>query len=546
MKKPQKRTMWMVPRNIRRIEPWKLVQILTLLEAIDGSVGNQEHQDKLYKALEDLQVKATRSAAGSKNQGGFRTYLTQLACLGLYACVGDQYELTVAGKEMIEGKDPRAVLRCQLMRMQYPSYYGSLSRVRMSETLRVKPFVFLLKLFEDERIQTLSDEEMAVAVIYGRTDSDYEKVVGKILRMKAGAPLSSVVDDVADVCTPSRYPKSDEAEEISACKEQGCTDAATIANTFKNFLLSAALIYTVPQGKGAKKRYASVSDEETLRAIKPYREEPIRPYDPKNPENWQRFFGRWNKKKTVGKVSTPASARDGFKAMVQNECIKAMSDNPYAFDLAAFARTQAERWHKPEQDIVNACAPLKDKARNIERNAVEEASVSGGGKSGFFEKAVLNIFVKLGFERSENWSQKKPADRRPGGYPDTYIYAKGMKSCGLADAKSTSKYSFPIGDRTKLGTYYKHCELEVYKSTPSEFFVYVAGGFDGTGEVIAGRLRQCRKEYERPVSAVTVSALMDLIEEDPPEPEKLFSALRSGKYFNASYQIRDAIDKDAA
>ena len=26
------RTMWMIPRNVRRIEPWKLVQILRLID----------------------------------------------------------------------------------------------------------------------------------------------------------------------------------------------------------------------------------------------------------------------------------------------------------------------------------------------------------------------------------------------------------------------------------------------------------------------------------------------------------------------------------
>ena len=29
--KPTHRTMWMIPRNIRKIEPWKLVQIANLI-----------------------------------------------------------------------------------------------------------------------------------------------------------------------------------------------------------------------------------------------------------------------------------------------------------------------------------------------------------------------------------------------------------------------------------------------------------------------------------------------------------------------------------
>lgn len=36
--KPTDRTLWMFPRNIRRIEPWKLVQITKLLMSNTGDV----------------------------------------------------------------------------------------------------------------------------------------------------------------------------------------------------------------------------------------------------------------------------------------------------------------------------------------------------------------------------------------------------------------------------------------------------------------------------------------------------------------------------
>ena len=57
MSKPAYRTMWMFPRNIRRIEPWKLVQIASILEACTANTMEQSVQDGLYDQLEKLGVK---------------------------------------------------------------------------------------------------------------------------------------------------------------------------------------------------------------------------------------------------------------------------------------------------------------------------------------------------------------------------------------------------------------------------------------------------------------------------------------------------------
>ena len=50
--------MWMFPRNIRRIEPWKLTQISSALEVCIGDVQSQDVQDELYKQLSELGVKS--------------------------------------------------------------------------------------------------------------------------------------------------------------------------------------------------------------------------------------------------------------------------------------------------------------------------------------------------------------------------------------------------------------------------------------------------------------------------------------------------------
>ena len=50
------RTMWMIPRNIRRIDPWKLVQTAKIVDAATGDLTDQKVQDALYAALNKANV----------------------------------------------------------------------------------------------------------------------------------------------------------------------------------------------------------------------------------------------------------------------------------------------------------------------------------------------------------------------------------------------------------------------------------------------------------------------------------------------------------
>lgn len=84
MPKPVYRQLWMFPRNIRLIEPWKLVQISKILTLSDGDITDQSVQDGLYARLHDLGVKIAANEYGVSNSGGMRTYLAQLACLGFF------------------------------------------------------------------------------------------------------------------------------------------------------------------------------------------------------------------------------------------------------------------------------------------------------------------------------------------------------------------------------------------------------------------------------------------------------------------------------
>lgn len=535
---PSFRTQWMVPRNIRKIEPWKLVQIATILHNCGGSAGNQDLQDDLYEELERLGIKCPKSEGGVTNPGGFRTYLAQLACLGFFWLDPQDktYKPTRAGEALLEAEEPVKLLVCQLLRMQFPSVYGLGSNVRVSPELKVKPFVFLMNLLErDDLDRKLSSDEMAVAVIYGHEHKDEDFCAQKIRKMRSqNGKLEAVVDNLQDLCTPKRW-KQDEA----LLWKLGIEDARTIGNTFKNYMQAAGLI----SASSAEDKYFVLSIDSALQKdVAAWRRESIE----KAPQSardahWQQRFGRYDRQKIQTRTSVRRS--NGFADLLRARYLKEARDNPYAFSHHDFVQAEAQRWHKTEVEVEDAVRLLRPKTGSVYRDELMRASRSGGAEAQLLEKGVANIFISLGFDKSRHVGQKKAVAKRMGGFPDIWIQASGMPESGWADSKATVRYGFPVGDVTKLGDYYKDCWQEIDPDAPSRFFIYVAGGFEQNVAAVKGRLARCAEKFGRPVSAVTVGALCDLVEGSVrPDAKQIFAVFARGGYFNSADQIIAATD----
>ena len=229
-------------------------------------------------------------------------------------------------------------------------------------------------------------------------------------------------------------------------------------------------------------------------------DERIEPLDPDHLAAWQQRFGRYTKTKSIRSRSTQQI--NGEKALVCSNFINAVTEAPYAFNLQAFINDQAATYGKTPAEI---------------REAIS------------LEKAVTGIFRKLGFDLSEHIGQKT-ASNREGGYPDIRIRASGMTECGFGDSKATKNYGLPLNDTIKLKTYYKDCWQEFDDKTPSRFFLYIAGGFGKSAKAVESSLQKCSESYGQPVSAVTVDALLDLVEmTNPPPAAKLMDAFNQAQ-----------------
>lgn len=103
---------------------------------------------------------------------------------------------------------------------QYPSVYGLGNNVRIHPDMKVKPFVFLIRLLQDARLEHyLTAEDLAIPVIYGRRNADFEKCVQKILGLRTGRSLRSQIDSVDDLRTSKRCrPHVPSTGSLHACR----------------------------------------------------------------------------------------------------------------------------------------------------------------------------------------------------------------------------------------------------------------------------------------------------------------------------------------
>lgn len=535
MDKPTSRKMWMVPRNIRKIEAWKMVQIVQLLDLCTGNLTSQEVQDQLYAQLDALGLKVKANEYGVENAGGMRTYFAQLACLGLFWKDADrQFHTTFAGEELMTGNEPIRILRCQVLRMQYPSVYGLGPNVRIDSSLKVRPFVFIIKLLMDERLGGyLTCLDMAVPVIYGRTHTAHETCVQKILKLRQTGNLRDVIDSVNDLRTPRRFHENDEEADFVS----GLEDAKNIANTVKNYLTSTLLLVS---NIDDDRQYRLNTDPAVQKDISSWMDEKIETLNPLKQAAWQMRYGRYTKTKSIRSRSTKHV--NGIEALVRTTFMATVNATPFEFDLQAFIEEQSKRWGKSEAEIGIYLNSVRTKQSNIERDTVKQAAASGGREFLLLEKAATAIFQKkLGFDLSEHLGQTPSPSNRQGGYPDIRVRASNLDECGFADTKATMNYDLPLGDTLKLENYYKDCWNEFPDQTPATFFLYIAGGFGKTSKTVESLLAKCSTGHGHPVSAMTVDALLDLAEmPEPPTPQALMTAFKQGKYFTTGVGVVNA------
>lgn len=496
------RRIWMWPRNKRRIPSWSIANMLSIVKAQTSSseivAGNTDLQHIMTKALETSGLKKPGEQY-HPNPGGMRTYLAQLEGLGLIFYRPDKsLWFTLAGEDIVSGKPPLPILQTMVLKYQYPSIYGMGPNVKIHPDLKIKPYLFLLKLLMDSDIGYLTNHEIAIPVIYGHNSKCFTLCKEKILRLRNGEEFEDVIDNPnEDLYTP---------------RGSSLQNIFDIANTFKNVLQSFCFIYTEKVGRAER---AYINEElipDILEAL--VNENKFIPMN--GTEEWfQRTFGAWNRKDLRQLAKTEYASRTELEKNIITGHFAGYCGTKLVTEVdSEFIDKMAESYGFDRQFIRDTASRLLSRSYSMFEERFIELSKSGDPRLALeFEKAVTAIFKDVLHFDAVNTGQRKNHGA-VGGYTDVFAVALDGIHCGIVDAKASPKYDLGSSDWYKMKDNYiaNYKDLAEGRPLTLEFCTYVAGGFRGD---IASKLRQLTEATGVGASAISASQLIRIAQTNP-------------------------------
>ena len=492
---------WWVTRPKRKLNP--IPEILSVF-AETTLEHRWDASRNLHIQFEDNLERAGLKRVGTRRDGsgsGGRTYAAWLRSLGLI-CEESNTKgiyLTLAGEAIINGKSPVAVLRKQVLDYQFPSQF-SLS-VGVDERFKIKPFRFLLRLLLDDRIKTLSTDEVGkIVVTEAETDRTYEHIVERIIKYR-NYGNEILPDDFFDKYLPKVKFDPDKPETAYG----KLTD---IANTMFNWLEYTQLI-------GRDTGIIFIPDEKRREVEDILSKDSPLIQKPNEKEYFQRKYGvdPWHSKDTRNLLATKTvTSRMLDEQKIRNAFIAYASKHPVK---------------SISHDIVDYIAEITGVDGKL-----TEAVLSSGYPRGMVSGFLANYY-EMAFKGTEEAIEFENATtdifRDVFGYNAIHLGQTGSKSApdilllsdsegyqAIIDNKAYSKYSI-TGDHhnrmvhnyiEKIGNYSN-------SSLPIGFFSYIAGGFIST---IDKQIASEAEEAKIHGSGITVSTFIKMIETNSEKP----------------------------
>ncbi|MFZ7133582.1 MAG: hypothetical protein ACOWWR_14640 [Eubacteriales bacterium] len=492
------RRAWMFPRNIRKIHPWKLVKILTILDHLTDTKtwkGNQTLQNSFINYLSDEQLKTDQNIR-DPHSGGGRTYLAQLKSLGLVFEKDNMLFNTLAGEALISGDNPLTIIQKQLLKHQYPSSYSFGQNVKIHPAIKVKPFLFIIDLLDDPEIKILNCQELIFPIIYGHNDSCLKLCKDKILEYRFSGNLYDVIDNPErDLYTP-RIKNRSIQDRINTFID--------IANTLKNYLESSFLVKTL--FINGVQNICINEDFRTLIEDARHNQKYFIPH-PENEESFLRNYGLWNRSKDTRNLKKdPPNLINNSKFIRQNFFLYC-GENLVIDDPNEFAGEMEISYGFTKNQIIDAISDYLPKSQSLFEYEYLMLATGGQRTARKFEFATGKIFKDMLRFEVELTGQRHRKGR--GGYSDIFLIALNRKDCAIVDTKATSQYTLSHEDILKMSHTYiaNYKELCDGRNLELKFCSYVAGGFR---ENIETGLRDIHLLTKVPASAITAKNLLDL------------------------------------
>ncbi|MCD8006552.1 MAG: AlwI family type II restriction endonuclease [Oscillospiraceae bacterium] len=440
-------------------------------------------------ALEEAGLKR-KGERRDQTGGGARTYQAWVTSLGLIFTQEStgKTKLTLAGEAIMNGDNPVDVLKNQVLKYQFPSSYSI--GVNVAERFKIHPFVFMLRLLADDRIESLSEEEIAKIVITEAENESkkcFESVVSRILEFRENGN-KCLEDDFFIKYAPS---KGGVKESFSHLMD--------VANTLVNWLEYTQL------ARREDGRIAILPDkrEEVDRILS----NPLAFIDrPQQHEYFQRKYGvdPKHQKDTRNLIeSTTVTARIIAEQKVRNAFISISLKQLVSSVNAKLIDEIIEMTGIDERIVEETLLKYYPKG-SIGAFMTEyfEMAFKGRDEATEFEKATVNIFQDVfGFTARH----VGPI----GLTPDVLILSDTDGYSAIIDNKAYSRYTISNDHHNRMVHNYIANIGNYYDGDyPLAFFSYIAGGF---GANIDRQLKAIIDETGVAGSAMNVSNMIELI-----------------------------------
>lgn len=450
-----RRQIWMFPRNKRRMPP--LETALTLRAMVVASElgstwgGEQEQQNKFTQLLEQYGLKKGGNQRDA-HSGGARTYEAQMSLVGLlYKDEAGQLKLTQAGEDLVAFNDTAKTFEYQILKVQYPSAYSMASGVGLDRSIKIRPFIFLLKLAADPDLNGLSDKDMVVPVVFGKNESSFEQCKQLILRLRADG-VEAVIPDDATIRTSNTQNKT---------YSERLADLHDIANTFKNIMDSSG----VADLRDVDGQARVFPRQDVLARIPEIEALPFIDFInlPKVQAAF-RYGMRVGATKDTRRTFMPAKAPELLttSGLIYQRFLKEVALPVSQREVDEFVIRMATEFRVQKGDVLLSLEPILANKEQYAGWQLLELSKGGTKTAEAFEKSVTKIF-ELDFGYQAEWIGRTHRERT-GGHMDAFVVELGRNLCGLIDTKSMKTYDLPHQDSAKAITTYIDAASELFGS----------------------------------------------------------------------------------
>lgn len=491
---------WWVTRPKRKLN--SVPEVLATFA--DLSLNQEwEGQRDSHLAYEEALEKAGLKRIGDRRDqtgGGARTYKAWLISLGLIFSQSNtnKIKLTLAGEAIMNGDSPVEVLTNQILKYQFPSSFSLGRGVQVSDRFKIRPFRFLLKLMNDDRITSLSEEEIAkVVVTEAETESDkcFEYVVDRILSFR----------NFGDECLEDDFFIKYASSKGEVNPDHPYSHLMDLANTLVNWLEYTQLVI-----RHEGRVWINYNRKDDIKNI--LNSEPAFIDRPDEHEYFQRKYGidPKHKKDNRNLLVTPTiTAKTIAKQKIMQAYIAMSLTRPITRitpEIVDYIISQTGIESKIVEDVLIETYPTGSVGAFMTKYF--EMAFKGRDEATEFEKATVELFRDV-------FGYKTKHVGPLGLTPDVLLVSDDDGYQAIIDNKAYHKYSVNNDHHNRM----VHNYIENYKSygeesMPLAFFSYIAGGF---GSNIDSQINSIYEATGVPGSAMSVSNLIKMVERNQEE-----------------------------